>query len=64
MEEMEQTAMKRAHEAIDEYAQLMKASLEYQRKLMTAWRSQMIEASKSAAESMQPQAVATPDTEA
>ncbi len=48
MAEAEQAAMARAHEAIDEYAKLMKASLQYNRELATAWRQQVLEATKTA----------------
>lgn len=48
MAEAEQVAMARAHEAIDEYAKLMKASLRCNRELAAAWRTQIIEATKTA----------------
>lgn len=48
MAEAEQVAMARAHEAIDEYAKLMKASLRYNQQLAAAWRTQVAEATKTA----------------
>jgi hypothetical protein len=48
MADAEQSAMTRATEAIDEYAKLMKASLRYNQQLASAWRSQVIEVSKTA----------------
>lgn len=48
MAEAEQAAMSRATDAIDEYAKLMKASLRYQQQLTAAWRTQFVDATKTA----------------
>jgi hypothetical protein len=44
----------RAGDAIDEYAKLLKASLDYSRELASTWRAHSIEATKQAARLMTP----------
>ncbi|MBN4059174.1 hypothetical protein JYT22_00815 [Endomicrobium sp. AH-315-J14] len=45
---------KRVGEAIDEYAKLLKGSLDYSQELSETWRTQSIEATKQAAKMMTP----------
>jgi hypothetical protein len=46
--EAEQQGYERAGEAVDEWAKLMKSSLDYAQKLNGEWRKQTIEATKQA----------------